>query len=307
MGRWIMSKSKCFEKFLNKITEVSNQSAKFKNQTEEMISYINEELTEKDIKELVKDIGSIPECIKASSSEEKLFSKCSDILLARCFKFLGLKSSAIDERSDNADIIAESRYHKYSLVADAKCFRMSRTAKNQKDFKISALSRWRGKEHEYAVLVAPYFLYPKEKSQIYKAALDENVCLLSWEHISIMIENKVSEDENTSLESIWNSSRMLSRDGSLAYKNAEHCFLPNVNDVVSKKIGKKNFDFLQEMDKYKKIIKERGKTEISYCKSKLDEIRNYDKEKAISELIKETKLEERIATISSYIKSLEGD
>lgn len=106
---------------------------------------------------------------------------------------LGLKSKAITERADSADVLAKSTFHRYSLVADAKCFRLSRTAKNQKDFKVSTLSNWRGSEHEFAVLVSPYFQYPKEESQIYKLALDSNVCLLSWEHISILLENNISE------------------------------------------------------------------------------------------------------------------
>ena len=61
---------------------------------------------------------------KESGIEEKLFSKASDIILARCFRMLGLKSKSVNERADSADVIAESVHHKYSLVADAKCFRI---------------------------------------------------------------------------------------------------------------------------------------------------------------------------------------
>lgn len=166
-----------FQNFLNKILEFSDNGS-FKEQTKKVIEYVDS-LSDNDIKIIVKEIGTIPECIKASSSEEKLFSKSSDVILARCFRMLGLKSKAIAERADSADVIAESLYHKYSLVADAKCFRMSRTAKNQKDFKVAALSNWRGGENEYAVLVSPYFQYPKSESQIYKTALDDNVCLFA--------------------------------------------------------------------------------------------------------------------------------
>ena len=111
-----------------------------------------------DLCEITKNIGMIPENIEHDSSEEKMYSKASDIILARCFRELGLAARALDERADSADILAESiRGYNYSLVADAKCFRLSRTAKNQKDFKVSNLSDWRGSENEYAVLVAPYF------------------------------------------------------------------------------------------------------------------------------------------------------
>ena len=67
--------------------------------------------------------------------KEKLFSKASDAVLSRAFREIGLKSTVLKERGDSADVLAESLFHGYTLVADAKAFRMSRTAKNQKDFK----------------------------------------------------------------------------------------------------------------------------------------------------------------------------
>ena len=92
--------------------------------------------------------------------------------------------------ADSADVLAESPIHGYTLVADAKAFRMSRTAKNQKDFKVTALSSWRN-DNDFAVLCAPYFQYPSKSSQIYAQALEKNVCLLSWEHFIFLINNQV--------------------------------------------------------------------------------------------------------------------
>lgn len=291
-----------FQTFLTKILDFSNKNS-FKEQTQKVIDYVSS-LSDTDIKIIVKEIGTIPECIRASSSEEKLFSKASDIILARCFRMLGLKSKAIGERADSADVIAESLYHKYSLVADAKCFRMSRTAKNQKDFKVAALSNWRGGENEYAVLVSPYFQYPKAESQIYKTALDENVCLLSWEHISILLDNNIFENENFSLEAIWNSSLMLVRDSKVSYDSAKCCFFPKINSLVAKKIGIDNSKFSDLLNERKVIIIARGNKEISYCEEKIEEIRNYTYEKAIEELIKETKLKEKIDVIVSFLLNL---
>lgn len=293
-----------FYNFLNKILEFSSAD-NFKEQTQKVIAYVDS-LSDSDIKIIVKEVGTIPECIKASSSEEKLFSKSSDIILARCFRMLGLKSKAVAERADSADVIAESIYHKYSLVADAKCFRMSRTAKNQKDFKVAALSNWRGGENEYAVLVSPYFQYPKAESQIYKTALDENVCLLSWEHISILLDNDVSENENFSLEAIWNSSLMIARDSRVSYENAKCCFLPKINSLVAKKIGIEYSKLLELLNDEKLVIIARGNKELSYCEEKIEEIKNYSYKKAIEELIKETKLEEKIKVIASFLLTL-GD
>lgn len=293
-----------FQIFLEQILLFSKQGT-FKVQTQKIIDYVDS-LTDDEIKIIVKEIGTIPECIKASSSEEKLFSKSSDVILARCFRMLGLKSKAITERADSADIIAESLFHKYSLVADAKCFRMSRTAKNQKDFKVAALSNWRGGENEYAVLVSPYFQYPKAESQIYKTALDNNVCLFAWEHISILLNYNIVENENFSLESIWNSSLRLVRDSKLSYENAKCCFLPQINTFVAKKIGIDISKFLKNLNEQKLVIVKRGSYEIAYCENKIETIKKYTHEQAISELIKETKLEEKISVINTYLSNL-GD
>lgn len=87
-----------FQIFLEQILLFSKQGT-FKVQTQKIIDYVDS-LTDDEIKIIVKEIGTIPECIKASSSEEKLFSKSSDVILARCFRMLGLKSKAIAERAD---------------------------------------------------------------------------------------------------------------------------------------------------------------------------------------------------------------
>ena len=176
------------------------------------------------------------------------------------------------------------------MVADAKCFRLSRTAKNQKDFKVSNLSDWRGSENEYAVLVAPYFQYPQSTSQIYSKALDNNVCLLAWEHISILLEENVKETELLSLESLWNASQMIARDKSLSFANAKCCFLPKMDVYVSKKIGLSESKYRSMLNDYKRLIMYRGKTEIAYWTGCIEEIKKYTKEKAI-EGVRENRLE----------------
>lgn len=224
-----------YSELLQKIKEFSIE--RFKMATEKTRAYIDT-ISENDFKSIVREIGMIPENIEHDSTEEKLYSKASDMVLARCFRMLGLAARALDERADSADILAESiSGYRYSLAADAKCFRLSRTARNQKDFKVSNLSDWRGSENEYAVLVAPYYQYPQAVSQIYSKALENNVCLLSWEHISILLEGGVRETEALSLESLWNASQMIARDKTLSFANAKCCFLPKMDQYIAKKVG----------------------------------------------------------------------
>jgi len=291
-----------FDNLVKLIFEVSKND--FKQSVGKIRNFVDGmEITS--FKGIVKQIGTIPEIIEHDSTEEKLYSKASDIVLARCFRELGMASRALDERGDSADIIAESRSgYNYSLVADAKCFRLSRTARNQKDFKVSNLSDWRGSENEYAVLVAPYFQYPQNTSQIYSKALEYNVCLLSWEHISIMLDKDIKEDERISLESLWNSSQMIARDKSLAFANAKTCFLPKIDNYVAKKIGMSECDFSEALGFYKNIIVSRGEYEIEYWNDRILEIKQYTREEAIAELIRAKKLNEKISVINVYIEKL---
>lgn len=292
-----------FHKLVNLIYELSK--TEFKHATADIRTFIDQTPII-DFKEIVKQIGTIPESIEHDSTEEKLYSKASDIVLARCFREMGMAAKALDERGDSADIIAESRAgYNYSLVADAKCFRLSRTAKNQKDFKVSNLSDWRGSENEYAVLVAPYFQYPQKNSQIYSKALENNVCLLTWEHLSIMLDKDVRENEKFSLESLWNSSQMIARDKTLAFANAKSCFLPKINGFVAEKIGIAESDFLKELQEYKNIIIYRSKLEIEFWNDCIAKIEQYSREEAIEELIKAKKLYEKISVITSYIEKLQ--
>ncbi|MDR2485941.1 MAG: HindIII family type II restriction endonuclease, partial [Treponema sp.] len=105
----------------------------------------------------------------------------------KCFQELGLKASVNKERANCADVAARSKFHNYSLVGDAKSLRLSRTAKNAKDFKVTSMSEWKG-DSDFAVLVCPYYQYPKSRSQIYGQALNDNVLLFSWEYLSISSE-----------------------------------------------------------------------------------------------------------------------
>ena len=100
---------------------------------------------------------AIPESYDHDSSEEKLYSKYTDALISECFKYLGLNSIVLTERADAADV--EVVCDSYSFVADAKVFRLSRTAKNQKDFKVQAMDGWRNTK-DFAMVVCPLYQLP---------------------------------------------------------------------------------------------------------------------------------------------------
>ena len=134
--------------------------------------------------------GAIPEEYGHDSSEEKLYSKYTDAVIALAFNQLGCRAVVLTERADAADVEVFSP--NFSLVADAKAFRLSRTAKNQKDFKVQAMDGWR-RDKKFAVVVSPLYQLPSSSSQIYLQAISRDVCLLSYSHLAVMVRHAAIE------------------------------------------------------------------------------------------------------------------
>lgn len=251
---------------------------------------------------IIVEIGTIPEDIAIDYKEEKLYTKASELFLSKTFQCLGLKSEVITKRSNCADVIAKSPFHNYSLVADAKTFRLSRTAKNQKDFKVSSLSEWRG-DSDYAVLVCPFFQYPRSTSQIYKQALDRNVCLLSWEFMSFLLQNSIKESPFFSLSSIWNISNVIA--GNTVVANSKQCFFPKQNNILIELLKQFRLeDFGSFLMPIKDNLKKRGESEILYWNVQADRINNYSKQQAIDELLYKIGLNKKIVSIRKFLESL---
>jgi type II restriction enzyme len=266
--------------------------------TEHLVEYVN---STKNLLDIVEQIGIIPEEIDHDSSEEKLFAKTSDAVLSRVFRELGLKSTVITERADAADVIAESAIYGYTLVADAKAFRMSRTAKNQKDFKVSALSGWRN-DPDYAVLCSPFFQYPQTTSQIYKQAIENNVALISWEHLAFLLIHNIKENDKVSLASLWNFSGDYSK--TVVVSESKRCFIPDYNKFLIEHLGYTQSDFTALLNSQIEIIKQRGSVERDYWEKQKAEIMSFTRKRAITELVKSKKIDEKISQIESYIRGL---
>ncbi|AVJ10963.1 type-2 restriction enzyme HindIII [Haemophilus influenzae] len=254
--------------------------------------------------ELVRSIGILPEAIKPSSTQEKLFSKAGDIVLAKAFQLLNLNSKPLEQRGNAGDVIALSKEFNYGLVADAKSFRLSRTAKNQKDFKVKALSEWR-EDKDYAVLTAPFFQYPTTKSQIFKQSLDENVLLFSWEHLAILLQLDLEETNIFSFEQLWNFPKKQSKKTSVS--DSENNFMRDFNKYFMDlfKIDKDTLN--QLLQKEINFIEERSLIEKEYWKKQINIIKNFTREEAIEALLKDINMSSKIETIDSFIKGIKSN
>ncbi|MFM5894153.1 MAG: HindIII family type II restriction endonuclease [Novosphingobium sp.] len=170
--------------WLDEIVQISghfgNDSSRIELELDQRIAQSGEEV----ILDHLRLAGAIPERYGHDSSEEKLYSKYTDVLLSAAFRYIGLNSVVLSERADVADV--EATCADYAFVADAKAFRLSRTAKNQKDFKVEAMHRWKwGKPH--AMVVCPIYQLPVRSSQIYEQAIRQTVCIFTYSHLAVLV------------------------------------------------------------------------------------------------------------------------
>ena len=228
--------------------------------------------------------GMIPEQYSHDSSEEKLWAKYCDILLSLAFNFLGIQSQVIRARGDSADVFGSTAH--YSIVADAKAFRLSRSAKNQKDFKVTALDDWR-REDTYACLVAPLYQYPNRFSQIYAQAEERNVTLLAYIHLKFLLDHFSGQP----LDDLWNTAQNLSPS-----KNARR-YWEAIDDAVVL-IAETSYQRLRD---YKQLEMEAmnqvGREGILHWQSVMQNYNQLSKNEAIQRLIKAEKIEQKIEAI----------
>lgn len=229
--------------------------------------------------------GVIPERFGHDSTEEKVFAKYCDALLSTAWSMLGLDAQLVPERSDAADVIATGEG--YRIVGDAKAFRLSRTAKNQKDFKVEALNQWR-KGAEYACLVAPLYQYPNTTSQIYQQAIRYNVTLLSYTHLAFLIVHRQKEK---SLKKLWEIQKEM-KEG----KEAKP-YWRKVNGWILDCTGKTPSDWEKATKLTYASLALQAKDQIAFWEKEKQRIKNLTLMEAIKQLIHALKIDAKIKVI----------
>ncbi|MDE2898888.1 MAG: HindIII family type II restriction endonuclease [Chloroflexota bacterium] len=182
------------------VANLSNTSGRFRDHSLGVVKSLKKEIARDGnnaILDHLRVCGAVPEQYSPSSSEEKLYSKYTDAVVSVSFEAIGLSSMVIDARADTADV--QARAQNFSLVADAKVFRLSRTARNQKDFKVQSMDSWRN-GLDYAIIVGPIYQFLSGNSQIYQQAIARNVCLLSFSHLACLVSLTEAKDKDSSEE-----------------------------------------------------------------------------------------------------------
>jgi hypothetical protein len=243
-----------------------------------------------EILEHLEYVGVIPESFGHDSTEEKLYAKYCDALLARALRELGLDARMLSERSGAADVRAVG--YNYELVGDAKAFRLSRTAKNQKDFKVEALNQWR-EGANYACLVGPLYQYPSTNSQIYAQAIRYNVTLLSYIHLDFMIRS--GRVDNQALAELWMLGDRIKQSEGIS-QNA-HNYWVAILRVVLKITSKESSDWEDIRNIMRERLRQQAEEQISYWEKVKIDVARLDQKTAVKRLIKAMKIDSKIAVV----------
>jgi hypothetical protein len=231
--------------------------------------------------------GVIPEQFPHDSTEEKVFAKYCDALLARSLTEISLTAHVIEARGDAADVHA-SHDSVYSLVGDAKAFRLSRTAKNQKDFKVEALNQWRHGA-DYACLLSPIYQYPITTSQIYGQAIRYNVTLISYTHLAFLIRNRNFTPND--LARLWQVGRTLTESPDAVG------YWASIRTIILELTGRTNEEWEQACADTRTRLREQADEQILFWETEKVRIATLDQRTAVNELVKALKLDSKIAVI----------
>jgi type II restriction enzyme len=237
--------------------------------------------------------GNIPEGFGYDTSEEKLYSKYTDIILSLAYKALGLKSIVLKERADTADVDVFAK--NYDFVADAKAFRLSRTAKNQKDFKVQAMDGWK-RGRSYAMLVCPIYQLPNSSSQIYQQAITRSVCIFTYSHLSLLLAYAETDSKIKAQNLLENIFQIISALN--PSKSAIDYWLAINKTILS---FSKKIETLWNMEKLAAtesivIAKEEA---LTFLAKEREKIMRMTHNEALKELIKVHKIDSKIKTVQS--------
>jgi type II restriction enzyme len=281
------------KEWVNKIANLNGDFSSNFNIIEKSLKYEIDNFGIKVILDHLRLCGNIPESYGHDTSQEKLYSKYTDILLSLAYRQIGLRSVVISERADFADV--EAFADKYSFVADAKAFRLSRTAKNQKDFKVQAMDRWKhGKP--YAMIVCPIYQLPRNTSQIYHQAITRDVCIFSYSHLALLIKYSEifgQEKAQLLLFEIYQSISSLNPS-----KNAFE-YWQTINKTMLNK--SKEIEDLWKIEKLASMESiEIAKLEgLKFLACEREKIMNMTHQEALNELIKINKIDNKIRVIKN--------
>jgi hypothetical protein len=278
------------------IGEISKLSGDFNADSAKVQEELTQELVNDGADALIGHLrlcGAIPEQYDHDSSEEKLYSKYTDVVISKAFQAIGLTSWVLSERSDAADVECVAEH--YSFVADAKAFRLSRTAKNQKDFKVEAMDSWK-KGKPYAVVVCPIYQLPSRTSQIYQQATSRSVCLFSYTHLAVLARYAGVDSQERAVELLHEVFRTV--DAMNPSKDATG-YWQALNRRIIDFDAKLSQIWSEEKIASSESVRLAKEEALRYFASERERIMRLSKEEAIEEVLRASKIENKVMAAKS--------
>lgn len=238
--------------------------------------------------------GTIPEEIKPDSSAEKAYSKYTDSVVAEALLACGLTAMVLDARGNSADVEGISTAPSYDFVADAKAFRLTRTAKNQKDFKLGSLSDWRvGKK--YGFIVAPSYHLPVNRSQIYTQISSNKVSILTFTHLATLVayNDKVPGQSADVLE------ELLDVPGTLNVSNQALPYWQSANQIMASDQQLKEI-WLEEKAATAESLNELKREGLTFLSKERSRIMALSHQEAVAALISSSRLDAKEEMIRNF-------
>ena len=278
------------------IDNISHLSGDFGVDAERIEQELRQEVQDYGIVSLLGHLrlcGAIPESYGPDTSEEKLYSKYTDAVIHEAYTAMGFTSVVLTERADVADV--ECVTDDYSFVADAKAFRLSRTAKNQKDFKVQAMDDWKhGKP--YAMVVCPVYQLPYRTSQIYQQAAARSVCIATYTHLAVLVryayESTRSKAVGLVREVFRTVEAMHPSKNANSYWQAVNRTLLDFDDVIGK-IWRE-----EKLASNESILISREEA-LTFLAAERERIMRLSRTEAIREVLKWKRLDSKIQTVQS--------
>ena len=237
--------------------------------------------------------GAIPETYGHDSTEEKLYSKYTDVVISKAYDAIGFTSLVLKERADVADV--ECVCNDYSFVADAKAFRLSRTAKNQKDFKVQAMDNWKhGKP--FAMVVCPVYQLPSRASQIYQQAAVRSVCICTYTHLAVLVRHAEIQGQSSAIQLLHDVFKVVeamnpSKDAAAYWQAVNRTFLAVGHGIADV--------WREEKIASLEAVKVAQDEALTYFAQERSRIMSLSRKEAIQEIIDRHKLITRVSTVQS--------
>lgn len=282
------------------VDNLSRLSGDFGVDTERIEQELRQEIQDYGIVSLLGHLrlcGAIPECYGPDTSEEKLYSKYTDAVIHEAYTAMGFTSLILTGRADEADV--ECVTDDYSFVADAKAFRLSRTAKNQKDFKVEAMDNWKhGKP--YAMVVCPVYQLPYRTSQIYQQAAARSVCVATYTHLAVLVRYAQESTQSDALglvrEVFKTVEAMNPSKSANSYWQAVNRTLLDFDDIIGK-IWRE-----EKLASNESILISREEA-LTFLAAERERIMRLSRTEAIREVLKWRKVDSKIQTVRSVTRN----